>query len=299
MKQLLSKIFITPGEARLRTGWRLLAHFLIFVLLISLFSVVFGMLAYFQPVNNSGTLLFASNLINFLAITLSVYIARGYFDRSSLSDLGLRWNIQAARELSLGIAIAAVMMSGIFVALWLSGMLTIQSFAWQTTDWGTVFSRLFDYLFIFILVGWNEELLTRGYWLQNLEQGINRPVAILLTSLVFSALHAANPNASWTSTLGLFAAGLFLAYGYTATNRLWLPIGLHIGWNFFEGVVFGFPVSGLNVFRLIEIQVSGPAWLTGAEFGPEAGLIIIPAILLGTLLIFRTTRLKVDTQVDK
>lgn len=168
-------------------------------------------------------------------------------------------------------------------------MLTVESFAWQTAGWDATLSGVLTYLLVFILVGWNEELLTRGYWLQNLEQGINRPVAVLLTSLVFAALHAANPNASWTSTLGLFAAGLFLAYGYTATNHLWLPIGLHIGWNFFEGVVFGFPVSGLNIFRLIETKVNGPAWLTGAEFGPEAGLILLPALILGAFLISRLT----------
>ncbi|GAB4495833.1 MAG: type II CAAX endopeptidase family protein [Anaerolineales bacterium] len=287
MKQLLSKIFVSPGEARLRAGWRLLAHLFILMLLGTLFSVIFGVLLYFQPIDNEDTLFLASNLINFLAITLSVYIARGYFDRRPMSDLGLRWNPQAGRDLLLGIAIAALMMGGIFVALWLLGMLTVASFSWQTLGWGATFSGLLNYLFLFILVGWNEELLTRGYWLQNLEQGINRPIAVLLTSLVFAALHAANPNSSWISTLGLFAAGLFLAYGYTVTNRLWLPIGLHIGWNFFEGVVFGFPVSGLNIFRLMQTQVNGPFWLTGGEFGPEAGLILLPALIFGAFLIAR------------
>jgi membrane protease YdiL (CAAX protease family) len=83
------------------------------------------------------------------------------------------------------------------------------------------------------------------------------------------------------SFIGLVAAGLFLAYAYVITRQLWLPIGLHIGWNFFEGNVFGFPVSGLETFKLITLRVHGPELWTGGAFGPEAGLIVFPALLLG------------------
>ena len=58
-----------------------------------------------------------------------------------------------------------------------------------------------------------------------------------------------------------------------------------LGWNFFEGVGFGFPVSGLDIYRLTRIEVHGPVLWTGGVFGPEAGLIILPALLLGVLLI--------------
>jgi len=81
-----------------------------------------------------------------------------------------------------------------------------------------------------------------------------------------------------------------LGYAYLRTKQLWLSIGIHIGWNFFEGVVFGFPVSGLNVYHLIRITVSGPALWTGGEFGPEAGLIVVPAIIIGIGLIYLYTR---------
>ena len=77
-----------------------------------------------------------------------------------------------------------------------------------------------------------------------------------------------------------------MAYGYLRTRQLWLPIGIHIGWNFFEGVVFGFPVSGMGNYRLLRITVTGPELWTGGAFGPEAGLVLIPALLLGTLMIY-------------
>jgi hypothetical protein len=103
-------------------------------------------------------------------------------------------------------------------------------------------------------------------------------------------LHLGNPNATWVSAAGIFLAGLFLAYGYLTTKQLWLPIGLHIGWNFFEGVVFGFPVSGLDIYRLMRTTISGPDLWTGGAFGPEAGLVLLPGLLLGAALIFAYSR---------
>jgi membrane protease YdiL (CAAX protease family) len=85
--------------------------------------------------------------------------------------------------------------------------------------------------------------------------------------------------------LGILGAGYFLAFGYLRTRHLWLPIGLHIGWNFFEGPVFSFPVSGLDTARLLNHTVSGPELITGGAFGPEAGLIVLPALVLGAVLI--------------
>jgi membrane protease YdiL (CAAX protease family) len=118
--------------------------------------------------------------------------------------------------------------------------------------------------------------------------------------VIFSLFHLANPGMSWISTLGLFLAGLFLAYGYVATRSLWLPIGLHIGWNFFEGPFFGFKVSGLSGPVLIEHTVLGPDLVTGGIFGPEAGLVLVPALLVGTLLIYliyqRHTSIQVSTE---
>jgi membrane protease YdiL (CAAX protease family) len=117
---------------------------------------------------------------------------------------------------------------------------------------------------------------------------------VVISSAFFGALHLGNPNAIWVSAAGIFLAGVFLAYSYLRTRQLWLPIGLHIGWNFFEGVVFGFPVSGSESYALIRTSVDGPVLWTGGLFGPEAGLVVIPALLLGVVMVYAYTRNRVS-----
>ena len=90
------------------------------------------------------------------------------------------------------------------------------------------------------------------------------------------------------STLNIALAGIFLGLGLIWTNELAIPIGLHISWNLVQGNVFGFPVSGTTTVgaTVIQIEQSGPIWLTGGAFGPEAGVLGIAAMLLGMLLIW-------------
>jgi membrane protease YdiL (CAAX protease family) len=183
-------------------------------------------------------------------------------------------------------------MGFIFVLILGLDWLTFEGFAWEFDPINVVITGVLTFFVIFILVGWNEELLSRGYHLQTIASGINLFWGVIISSAMFGLLHIFNPNATWVSTAGIFFAGVYLAYGYIRTKQLWLPIGLHIGWNFFEGVVFGFPVSGLDIYALTRITVNGPDLWTGGAFGPEAGLIVLPALLLGGFLIFLYTRIR-------
>ena len=210
----------------------------------------------------------------------------------SLTILGLKLDVWLPLDILAGILIAFLMMGLIFLLEWWLGWASFEGFAWQTDELSTVIQNTLLFLGIFILVGWNEELLFRGYRLQNIADSLNPIWGVLLSSLWFGIVHLANPNteAKLFVATGIFLAGVFLAYGYVSTKQLWLPIGLHIGWNFFEGVGFGFPVSGLDIYHLTRITVSGPELWTGGPFGPEAGLVLLPGLLLGAVFIYVYTR---------
>jgi membrane protease YdiL (CAAX protease family) len=276
---------------RPRAGWRLLIHLIILWTLTLIFSIGLGFIIAVGGTSVSAeNTLFLGELVTALAVTFSIYIARGYLDRRSFTSLGLKWNSKAIPDLFVGIGITLVMYVLIFGVLYAAGWISIQNYAWQTQTFSVLLNSLLTWFFFFIMAGWLEELLSRGYWLVNLTEGLNLFWGILLSSAAFSFLHLLNPNPSPASSLGIFLAGLFLAYAYLASGQLWLPIGLHLGWNFFEGPIFGFPVSGFHTFRLINHTVSGPELITGGTFGPEAGLILLPAVGLGVILIYLYTR---------
>lgn len=247
--------------------------------------ILFALLASQIP-----SLAFLSNswLISFLSITLSVFLARRWFDRRSFRSLGLSLNRQATLDAIVGILIAGAVMAFVFLVEWALGWLRFDGFA--TASGQATLTKFSYWAAIFVLVGWYEELWFRGYWLQNLRDGVGIKWALFISAAFFALSHLSNPNVSWVAILGLLVAGCFLAFGYLRTNQLWLAIGLHIGWNFFEGPVFSFPVSGLESSRLLNIQVRGPELITGGPFGPEAGLIILPAMVLGAILIYSYTQ---------
>jgi membrane protease YdiL (CAAX protease family) len=287
-RNFIAKIFISSDEPRLRAGWRLLLQTLFMIMIAVILQSVLGI--FYTSGNNGNLNLFISQIVELVTITGSIYIARRFLDKRSFVSLGLQVNKQAFIDVLIGIAITSVMMGSIYVAEVAAGWLTFDSFAWESDSIPTVMTGVLTFLVVFVFVGWNEELLSRGYHLQTLASGLNVFWGMVISSSLFGLAHLGNPNATWVSAAGIFFAGVFLAYGFLRTGQLWLSIGLHIGWNFFEGVVFGFPVSGLDIYHLIRLQIQGPVIWTGGAFGPEAGLIVLPALGIGAVLIYLYTR---------
>lgn len=290
-RPFIRTIFLSPDEPRLRAGWRLVIQTILLVALFFCGGIPLGLLILVPDLELPDGLFLALNqVIEIIAVTGSIYLAMRFLDKRPFSSLGLKIDKRTTIDILAGIVITFFMMGFIYLIQWGLGWLTFEGFAWETDDLLTVLGGTFGMFVVFILVGWNEELLSRGYHLQTIASGLNLFWGVMLSSVVFGVLHLGNPNATWVSALGIFFAGLFLALGYLTTRQLWLSIGLHIGWNFFEGVVFGFPVSGLDIYRLMHITVDGPVLWTGGAFGPEAGLVVLPGILLGAILIFVYTK---------
>ena len=113
---------------------------------------------------------------------------------------------------------------------------------------------------IVLLVGaLAEELMFRGYPFQHLEEGIGAVGAIVVFSVMFGAVHLSNPGASIWGLINTILIGILLSVAYLRTRALWLPWGIHFGWNFALGFLFGLPVSGLRIFNVVvRTSVTGP-----------------------------------------
>lgn len=290
MKSFLRWFFVSPAEARLRAGWRLALQFLIMLIIGSLIAPLIKWVTSTIGIDTNDLLFGQSVVIQFITITGSVFLAIRLLDRRPIAAIGLRVGRQATLDTLAGIVITFFMMGLIYAVMTALGWLTLDGFAWQAEEPLFVWRKALYFLVAFIFVGWSEELLSRGYYLQTIASGLNLFWGVILSSAVFGLAHLGTPQAMWISVAGLFLTGLFFASGYLATRQLWLPIGLHIGWNFFEGTVFGFPVSGRSFYSLARVTVNGPEAWTGGAYGPEAGLIILPALMLGSALVFLYAR---------
>ena len=136
-----------------------------------------------------------------------------------------------------------------------------------------------------IIVAWWEELVWRGVILQYLIKGVGLIWAVVISSALFGLIHAGNPDATVLSTLLIALITPQLIYAYLKTGQLWLPIGLHLGWNFFQASVFGFASSGNVSPSLIMQKPLAADWLSGGSFGAEGSIIMIPFTIASFFLI--------------
>jgi uncharacterized protein len=314
--QSILAIFWNRQEGRLRALWRLIGQLILLVLVTLPLQLVttFIAMGYLMANENlppaeaadpgmlqeliaqSPLLLLVSSTVTLVAIILSVWLAGRLLDKRPFPDFGLRFNRNWWTDFAFGLFLGVLLVSLIFLIQLSAGWITVTgTFATSEMEAGFPAAILVA-LITFLGVGIQEELFSRGYQLKNLAEGLNGKnispnaailLATILSSAVFGALHALNPNSSFFSTLNITLAGFFLlAMGFILTGELAIPIGVHITWNFTMGNIFGFPVSGID-FRgatFVAIEQQGPELWTGGAFGPEGGLLGVAAILLGGLL---------------
>jgi hypothetical protein len=131
-----------------------------------------------------------------------------------------------------------------------------------------------------------EELMFRGYPFQQLERGIGTIRAVVVFSIIYGLLHLLNPAASRWGIANTVLIGILFSVAYLRTRALWLPWGIHFGWNMTLGFLFGLPVSGFRFFSVIRsTDAVGPRWLTGGSYGVEASATGTLAIAVGLLLV--------------
>lgn len=151
----------------------------------------------------------------------------------------------------------------------------------------------------YLFVGFFEEILSRGLMMTVLKTTRNKWVIILTPAVLFGLLHILNNNVTVFSLANIALVGVLFAYLFIKTGRLWVPIGLHITWNFMQGYIWGIPVSGSGIptCAFTTTVFTGPDWLTGGAFGIEGGAACTLVILLG--LVFTHFFVCVPEQPDR
>jgi membrane protease YdiL (CAAX protease family) len=299
MERNLKRLFIKDG--RLHPGWRVTLYFITTLVGMLLTQVPIA-LVYMTHLTLSGLPLEAALLeIERLPLALTLpltiaelgvillltYLFRRFLDQQSFTSLGFTRRRGWLWEIGFGVILGFVLMGSIFLVEWAGGWLTVGNGIWRFQMLGPALLMLAGYFILFILAGASEEIIFRGYILQNLREWPGTILAVIMSSLLFGLIHGLNPNFNLFAALNIALAGVAFCYAYLITGNLWLPLAFHFSWNFFQGPVFSFPVSGVISGGLLSTQVSqGKSVITGGAFGPEGGLTGLGAQLLGLLILW-------------
>ena len=288
----ISQLFLAPDD-RLRATWRAFLFLLGVVALTSLFGLAVISLLGRDPAQLPlETRLFLGGVISAPATLLASYVFLRWFDLRSFRTLGLWFYDGWAKELVGGL-LGGIFLITIVVLTFLA--LGKVEFHIREADSSSLLLGLGWNLLLFLPAAAFEEFLFRGYLFQRLVEGWGAFAAIFVLSALFGLGHRINPSATPFSIANTVLIGVLFALTYLKTRGLWLPLGLHYGWNFWLGSVVSLPVSGIAINnRLFDATVGGPAWLTGGSYGPEASVVTTALVLAATLWLARTRSLGVS-----
>jgi uncharacterized protein len=202
------------------------------------------------------------------------------FSTVRLADLGLWWNRVSADNLALGLIGGMGAACLVLGPPLLAGAAHFASTPADQPSWGTV-------LFVGVLIAAGssgEEIFFRGFGFQVLLARFGAWATIVPVGVVFALLHGSNPNASWLGIANTAGFGILFGYAYLRSRDIWLPIGLHFGWNF-TLPLFGANVSGLQmkVTGHEMVWTAGKLW-SGGAYGPEAS--ILTSAVVGALFFY-------------
>ena len=297
-----SKIFINE-EGELRSGWRVLIFFILFLFAAILINTLLdGVASVFPPVRDllrapdveegASARVFVYHVLgqitNLVAVLAATALSARLLERRSLSSVGYALHRGWLRDFAFGSLIGAASLA---LAVGIEASAGAVSFNVQTRD-GWFLMRAFALLFFFFLIaGAIEELLFRGFAFQALVHNIGPFAAIAFTSILFGLAHIRNDNATAFSTINTMLAGVWLGVAYLTTRSLWLATGLHYSWNLVMVFVFGLPVSGIKLFShlaWLNGQAGSMTWLSGGDYGPEGGTAVTIVLIISTLVIWKS-----------
>ena len=224
-----------------------------------------------------------SETLMLIGIFLSAWIV-WHFRGVSLAGLGRSLAIRK-KDLLSGISLAIVLYAVGFGVSLLAGAIEIAGVVFNPS------SLLISFVF-FLLVAITEEFALRGFVLERMLQGgVNKFWALFLSATLFSLVHIANPNFDFLSFINILLAGILLGSSYIYTRNLCFPIALHWFWNWIQGPVLGYEVSG-NKFcdGLLTLHLPEANLINGGAFGFEGSILCTVLMIAGTAVILKMFR---------
>tara|TARA_B100001093_G_scaffold355176_1_gene339755 strand:+ start:1516 stop:2355 length:840 start_codon:yes stop_codon:yes gene_type:complete len=216
--------------------------------------------------------------IMLIVMTLMLFLFMKYIDKQPFFHIGLQTNGRL-KEFNYGIAVGFLIMASAYLFLYFTREITFEGYNFN-------YEKILLSIVLFAGISLFEEIIFRGYLLKNLLESFNPLVALFISSILFSLIHGSNPNVTTIGLINIFLAGFFLGVSYVFTKNLWFPVALHFSWNFFQSM-FGFRVSGLDSYSIIEFSIIENNLLNGGEFGFESSILSIGILIIGTYLIFK------------
>ncbi|MGB5666268.1 MAG: type II CAAX endopeptidase family protein [Maribacter sp.] len=211
------------------------------------------------------------SFFGFLGTLLIIGIFTRFWDKEKFMNLGFHIT-NRFKEFLAGLSIGSLVMGTAYAFFLVLGQIRYLDLNFDST-------QIILSVIVFILVAVTEEVLIRGYVLKNLMVSFNKYVALIISSVLFSLIHGANPNVDWLGLINLFLAGILLGLSYIHTRNLWFPISLHLSWNLFQSL-FGFNVSGQDFYSLVNFEIVENSMLNGGDFGLEGSVFCFLAQLV-------------------
>lgn len=274
-------------------GWvRVIALIFPYFITVGLFQVIGYLVAGvdFDPsesVKSTGQQAIIS-FFGLLGTLLIIWVFTRFWDKEKFMTLGFQ-TTNRLKEFLVGLGMGLLIMGSAYVLFLALGQIRYINFDFDIMD-------ILLSVIVFILVAVTEEVLIRGYVLKNLMVSFNKYVALIISSLLFSFIHGANPNIDWLSLVNLFLAGILLGLSYIHTRNLWFPIALHLSWNLFQ-TLFGFNVSGQDFYSLVNFRIIENSLLNGGEFGFEGSVFCVVAqlvVIIGIMFFYENKKSNVQ-----
>lgn len=268
------RIFFINRNGQLRSGWKIFivlsASIALTLLLVKISTAIYS------GADNPVFLMFLQSF----AVLLVIYLSLRLIDHKTAGDIGLTALSGHRGELIYGLAAGALSVTVVFLIITGTGNATVVHSPGKT---GFSVELIYG-MTAFAVVALSEELLFRGYFISALGQVFREWPAVIISSLLFALAHIGNQAVTLLAVFNIFLVGLLFAYMFLKTGSLWMPMGFHFTWNYFQGYVFGLSVSGHEVYSLYTVTVKNNI-LTGGAFGPEGGLLVTAVLILGFLAV--------------